>query len=144
MKTAATLPACGAISAILKIKSFLLTLWLCSQAQIISSNSTSDPLLKLQYFWFLSLPTGTLLNQTIYSSVALGWCFQIYSSPILCSEGSLQPHTYSGHDLKPFWPGSQKIGRHHCLKEVLCKYLSPSFMKRTETILMIVARVMSS
>lgn len=34
MKTAATLPACGAISAILKIKSFLLTFWLCSQAQI--------------------------------------------------------------------------------------------------------------
>ena len=121
------LPRCQPVGqsllSILKIKSFLLTLWLCSQAQIISSNSASDPLLKLQYFWFLSLPTGTLLNQTIYSSVALGWCFQIYSSPILCSEGPLQPHTYSGHDLKPFWQGSQTIGRYHCLIEVLCKYL---------------------
>ena len=121
------LPRCQpmgqSLLSILKIKSFLLTLWLCSQAQIISSNSASDPLLKLQYFWFLSLPTGTLLNQTIYSSVALGWCFQIYSSPILCSEGPLQPRTYSGHDLKPFWQGSQTIGRYHCLIEVLCKYL---------------------
>lgn len=89
------LPRCQPVGqsllSVLKIKSFLLTLWLCSQAQIISSNSASDPLLKLQYFWFLSLPTGTLLNQTIYSSVALGWCFQIYSSPIVCSEGPLQP-----------------------------------------------------
>ena len=144
------LPCCQPVGqsllSVLKIKSFLLTLWLCSQAQIISSNSASDHMLKLQYFWFLSLPTGTLLNQTIYSSVALGWYFQIYSSPILRSQGQLQSHLYSGHDIKPFWHGSQKFSRHCCLKEVstLQVSLSPSFMKRTEIILMIVARVISS